>query len=148
MFLSSSNNNQIDPHNISVILDLSNSISEIRAVIAPFAASYTEGNTENALSVGGAFSMAIYYDNQRPYPTICHPPDRDKWQHCYVGCKIATWFPVGFSSASILAILKEARDVRNRGQFSRADVRATLQGAWACTSRESGEVCCCRQVTD
>ena len=35
---------QIDPHHIRVILDLSNSISEIRAVIAPFAASYTEGN--------------------------------------------------------------------------------------------------------
>lgn len=98
-----------------------------------------------SLGVAGAFLMAIYYDNQRPYPTTCHPPERDKWQHCYVGCKIATWCPVGSFSASMLAILKEVRDAMNRGEFSWADVFATLRGAWACTSCESCEACCCEQ---
>ncbi len=99
-----------------------------------------------SLGVAGAFSMAIYYDNQRPYPTTCRPPERDKWQHCYVGCQIATWCPVGSFSASILAILKEGRDSMDRGEFSWADVIATLRGAWGCTNCESCEVCCCEKV--
>ena len=99
-----------------------------------------------SLGVVGAFSMAIYYDNQRPYPTTCHPPERDKWQHCYVGCQIATWCPVGSLSASFLAVMKEVRDAMNHGEFSWADVLATLRGAWACTSCESCETCCCQKV--
>lgn len=95
-----------------------------------------------SLGVVGAFSMAMYYDHQRPAPTTCHPPELDKWQHCYVGCKIATWWPVGSFSASILAILKEVRDVINHGEFSWADIVATLRGVWACTSCEA---CCCEQ---
>jgi hypothetical protein len=99
-----------------------------------------------SLGVVGAFSMAVYYDNQRPYPTTCHPPERDKWQHCYVGCRIANWCPVGSFSASILAIMKEVRDNMSRGEFSWADAFATLRGAWACTNCESCDACCCRQV--
>ena len=98
------------------------------------------------LSVAGASALAIYYDNERPYPTTCHPPEQDKWQHCYVGCMIASWFPGGTFSASILAVLKEIRDVMNRGDFSFADVFATVAGAWDCASCESCEACCCQQV--
>ena len=98
------------------------------------------------LGVAGASALAIYSDNERPYPTTCHPPEQDKWQQCYVGCQIATWCPLGSFSASILAILKEVRDVMNRGRFSWADVFATLAGAWDCTSRKSCEACCCEQL--
>lgn len=98
------------------------------------------------LGVAGASALAIYFDNERPYPTTCRPPAQDKWQHCYVGCMIATWCPVGSFSASILAILKEVRDVMNRGVFSWPDVFATLRGAWDCASCESCEACCCQQV--
>ena len=98
------------------------------------------------LGVAGASALAVYYDNERPYPTTCHPPEQDKWQHCYVGCKIATWCPLGSFSASILAILKEVRDVINGGRFSWADVFATLSGTWDCASWESCEACCCEQL--
>ncbi len=99
-----------------------------------------------SLGVAGAAALAIHYDNERPYPTTCHPPEPDKWQHCYVGCKIASWCPVGSFSASILAILKEVRDVMNHGRFSWADVFATLAGAWDCACWESCEACCCERV--
>ena len=98
-----------------------------------------------SLGVAGAAALAIHYDNERPYPTTCHPPEPDKWQHCYVGCKIASWCPVGSFSASILAILKEVRDVMNRGRFSWADVFATLGGAWDCAGCGSCEACCCKE---
>lgn len=98
-----------------------------------------------SLGVAGAAALAIYFDNERPYPTTCHPPEPDKWQHCYVGCKIASWCPVGSFSASILAILKEVRDVMNRGRFSWADVFATLAGAWDCATCGSCEACCCKE---
>ena len=97
------------------------------------------------LGLAGASALAIYYDNERPYPATCHPPEPDKWQHCYVGCKIASWCPLGSFSASILAILKEIRDVMNRGRFSWADVFATLAGAWDCSCWESCEACCCKE---
>lgn len=100
-----------------------------------------------SLGVAGAFLMALYYDNQRPYPTTCHPPEPDKWQHCYIGCKVATWCPVGTFSASILALMKELRDAMGHGAFSWADVIATLRGAWTCAGCESCEVCCCRRVS-
>jgi len=91
----------------------------------------------------GAMGMAIYFDNRRPHPTTCRPPARDKWQHCYVGCMIATWCPSGSISASVLAILKEVRDTIDYGDFSWPDVYATLNGAWHCTNYESCETCCC-----
>ncbi len=98
------------------------------------------------LGVAGAAALAIYYDNERPYPTTCHPPKIDKWQHCYVGCSIATWCPLGSFSASILAILKEIRDTIHYGVFSWADVYATLRGAWHCTGYASCEACCCEKL--
>lgn len=100
----------------------------------------------SAITVVGAAALAMHYDNERPYPKSCRPSAPDKWQHCYVGCKIATSFPLGAVSASALAILKEIRDEMNHGRFSWPDVFATLRGAWACTSCESCEDCCCGQV--
>ena len=95
------------------------------------------------LGAASASALAIYYENERPYPTTCRPPAPDKWQHCYVGCQIATWCPLGSLSASILAVLKEVRDAMNRGEFSWPDVYATLGGAWDCAFSESCEACCC-----
>jgi hypothetical protein len=99
-----------------------------------------------SLGAVSASALAVYYDNQRPYPATCHPPAQDKWQHCYVGCEIATWCPVGSFSASILAIMKEIRDAENHGEFSWPDVFATLGGAWDCASSESCEACCCKRL--
>lgn len=103
--------------------------------------------TRSTVSFGviAAFAMAIHYNNNRPHPTQCNPPELDKWQHCYVGCKISSWCPVGSLSASLLAVLKEIRDVMRRGEFSWADVLATLEGTWDCPVWESCEECCCKQ---
>ncbi len=98
------------------------------------------------LGVGSASALAIYYDTERPYPTTCRPPAPDKWQHCYVGCRIAKWCPIGSLSASILAVLKEVRDSMSYGDFSWPDVLATLGGAWGCECQESCEACCCEEV--
>jgi len=98
------------------------------------------------LGIASAAALAMYYDNERPYPTTCHPPETDKWQHCYVGCRIATWCPLGSFSASILAILKEIRGTIQYGVFSWADVYATLRGAWNCTGYASCEACCCERL--
>ena len=99
-----------------------------------------------AIGVAGASALAMHYENEHPYPTTCHLSGLDKWQHCFVGCKIATWFPGGSFSASILAILKEVRDAMNHGRFSWPDVFATLRGAWDCASCDSCEACCCEQA--
>lgn len=96
-----------------------------------------------SLSVSAAFATAVYYNNIRPRPAQCRPPELDKWQHCYVGCEIASWYPVGSLSASLLAVLKEIRDVIGHGNFDWADVRATLEGAWDCPVWESCEEFCC-----
>ena len=95
--------------------------------------------TRSTVSMGvtAAFAMAIHYNNNRPHPRQCYPPELDKWQHCYVGCKISSWCPVGSLSASLLAVLKELRDVIHRGKFSWADVLATLEGTWDCPVWES-----------
>lgn len=97
------------------------------------------------LGAASASAMAIYYENERPYAKTCRPPAPDKWQHCYVGCQIATWCPLGSLSASILAVLKEVRDSTHHGNFSWPDVIATLGGAWDCPSSESCEACCCER---
>ncbi len=103
--------------------------------------------TRSAVSIGvsAAFAMAIHYNNNRPHPRQCNPRELDKWQHCYVGCKISSWCPVGSVSASLLAVLKELRDVMGRGEFSWADVLATLEGTWDCPVWESCEEFCCKQ---
>lgn len=98
------------------------------------------------LSAAGASALAIYYNSERPLPTTCHPPELDKWQHCYVGCQIASWCPVGSFSASVLAILKEVRDAMGHGNSSWADVLATLAGAWDCAGSRSCEACCCEKL--
>lgn len=98
------------------------------------------------LGVAGATVLAFHYDGERPSPTRCRPLEQDKWQHCYVGCMIASWCPIGPFSASILAILKEVRDVENHGEFSWPDVFATLRGAWDCAGCESCELCCCERL--
>ncbi len=97
------------------------------------------------LGVSTALAMAVYYDNNRPHSTRCVPLELDKWRHCYVGCKISSWCPGGSLSASLLSVLKEIRDVMRGGEFSRADVLATLEGAWDCPVWESCEEFCCRQ---
>jgi hypothetical protein len=98
-----------------------------------------------SLGVSTALAMAVYYDNNRPRPTRCVPTELDKWQHCYVGCKISSWCPGGSLSASLVSVLKEIRDVMRGGVFSRADVLATLEGAWDCPVWESCEEFCCGQ---
>jgi len=98
-----------------------------------------------SLGVAAGFETAIYYNNIRPHPTQCQPPALDKWQHCYVGCEISSWYPVGSLSASLLAILKEIRDVMGHGKFDWDDVRATLEGTWDCPVGESCEEFCCEQ---
>jgi|GEM_PF-2421729 len=99
-----------------------------------------------SLGAASASALAIYYLNERPYPATCHPPEQDKWQHCYVGCEIATWCPVGSFSASVLAVLKEVRDAEDYGKFSWPDIFATLRGAWDCASSVSCEACCCERL--
>lgn len=101
-----------------------------------------------SLAVIEASVMAIYYNNERPYPTMCHLVEPDKWQHCYVGCMIAAWCPLGSLSASVLAVLKELWDVANDGRFSWADAFATLGGTWNCACWDSCEACCCKQRTE
>lgn len=99
-----------------------------------------------AIGAVGAAALAVHYHHAHPYPTMCHPSAQDKWQHCYVGCQIATWFPVGALSSSILAILKEVRDAMDHGTFSWPDALATLRGAWDCAGCTSCEACCCEQL--
>ncbi len=101
-----------------------------------------------SLSAAVASTLALYFDNRRPHPTTCRPPALDKWQHCYVGCMIATWCPSGSFSASILALLKEVRDTMDYGDFSWPDVFATLRGAWLCAECTSCETCCCDMLTN
>ena len=95
--------------------------------------------------IASAFVMAVHYDSHRPRPTQCRPPELDKWQHCYVGCEISTWCPVGTLSASALAIMKELRDVIDNGNFSWPDILATFKGAWDCPILVPCEAFCCRQ---
>jgi hypothetical protein len=97
-----------------------------------------------SLSAASAFIMAVYYDSERPYPVTCQPPEHDKWQHCYVGCQIATWCPVGSLSASMLSIMKEVRDAMGNGSFSWRDISATFRGIWGCAGCESCASCCCQ----
>jgi len=97
-----------------------------------------------SLGISTALAMAVYYDENRPHPTRCLPSELDKWQHCYVGCKISTWCPGGSLSASFIAVLKEVRDVTYGGSFSWRDVLATLEGAWDCPVGEPCEEFCCR----
>jgi hypothetical protein len=99
------------------------------------------------LGVAGGIATAAYYNNIRPHPTQCQPPALDKWQHCYVGCEISSWYPVGSLSATLLAVLKEVRDVLGHGEFDWADVRATMEGTWDCPVWESCEEFCCMQFS-
>ena len=80
--------------------------------------------TRSAVSFGvtAAFAMAIHYNNDRPHPRQCNPPELDKWQHCYVGCKISSWCPVGSVSASLLAVLKDLRVAQGARTASRAAI--------------------------
>jgi len=92
-----------------------------------------------------SFATGFYYVNFPPKPTQCRPPQLDKWQHCYVGCEISFWCPIGAPSASLLAFLKEIWDSMGHGECSWADIRATLKGTWDCPVWESCEDFCCQQ---
>ncbi len=97
------------------------------------------------LGVAAAFATALYYNNIRPHPSECKPTRLEKWQHCFVGCEVSFWCPVGSLSASLLAVLKEIWDIMGHGDFELADVCATLKGTWDCPLWESCEYFCCEQ---
>ncbi len=92
-----------------------------------------------------SFATGFYFVTNRPQPTECSPPQLDKWQHCYVGCEISSWCPIGATSASLLAFIKEIWDSMGHGECSWADIRATLTGIWDCPAWESCEDFCCQQ---
>ncbi|MCR4315560.1 MAG: hypothetical protein NUW37_04325 [Planctomycetes bacterium] len=87
----------------------------------------------------------IYYRLNPPEPS-CSVAQRDKWQHCYVGCKISFWCPAGVVWASVVGLLKEIWDefVPGGTGFDEHDIAATIEGATTpCGFFQSCEDCCC-----
>lgn len=97
------------------------------------------------VGVAAAFETGVFFVNDRPHPTQCAPLQVDKWQHCFVGCEISSWYPCGAISGSLLAFVKEIWDSMGHGRVEWADIIATLRGTWDCPASESCEEFCCGQ---